>query len=262
MQQIGIDLIKRGPWTSRFERSDINDLSVSRVRKAGLIESLLLTGNPVDGYEIVGSSTPWMLAQAAQIHEVPSIVNNSLSVQEKKELSNKTSLSDHFLDTAEKIMETLNNSDRGVSKARIGIRLGMTRGTVCNYHRVALMPGNVKIFIRDHSFINMGHAKIVASLRAGEQLSVLRKVELKKLTVQKTESLVRDLKAPLENRVEKEDDASIEKPVEVTYLEEALTGYLGCVVEINMGSGKLEINYHGDNDLLEGVIAKMGYSFD
>jgi len=112
------------------------------------------------------------------------------------------------------------------------------------------MPFEIKEQIRKHpKLIKLGHAKVLAGLKGGQQQSLLNQIIQKGLSVHEAEKFARNEKSAVK----------IEKDPDIIKLEERLTEILGCRTIVDTTQGELVINYGNNNDVLQGVLEHLGY---
>ncbi len=254
---IDIDLIQTGQWTERLLQSDIGVQEIERARLYGLHDDVHVKAleHQPGHYEILGSPKTWLIAQLIQQPSVPVKQMDHLSLSELNGyyIPIKTT-SDHFIDRARELHSLI--KDQNLSLTNAGKMIGKSRSEVCNLMRILKIDEAILGQIKSHSDIGFGHAKIMAGLQYEQQTILLGRITNEHLTVQKAEAVARDLR---ENR----DAASVkksirEKSADVLRLEMMLTEHFGARVEINEKDGLLEINYHDDLDILQGVLDKIG----
>ena len=254
---IDIDLIQTGQWTERLLQSDIAVQEVERARLYGLYDDVhvrALEHHP-GHYEILGSPKTWLIAQLIQQPSVPVKQMDHLSQSELNGYYSpfKTS-SDHFIDRARELQSLI--KDQNLSLTNAGKMIGKSRSEVCNLMRILKMDEAILTKIKKHPGIGFGHAKIMAGLPYEQQVDLLQHINNEQLTVQQAEAVARDLR---ENRaVVPAQKSTREKSADVLRLETMLTEHFGARTEINEKDGLLEINYHQDLDILQGVLDKIG----
>ena len=254
---IDIDLIQTGQWTERLSQSDISEQEVERARLYGLYDDVhIRTISQQQGhYEILGSPKTWLIAQMIQQPSVPVKRMDHLS---QSELSGYYTAfkftSDHFIDRASALQSRI--KDQQLSLAEAGKLTGKSRSEVCNQMRILKMDDAILGGIKNHPCISFGHAKIMAGLQYAQQQILLKQIINESLTVQQAEAVAKDLR---ENTATVQHKKPIqEKSADVLRLERVLMEHFGARVEINEKDGFLNINYHRDLDILQGILDKIG----
>lgn len=254
---IDIDLIQTGQWTERLFQADISEQEIERAKLYGLHDDVHVRAleSPPGHYEILGSPKTWLIAQLIQQPSVPVKQMDHLSYSELNGYYTpfKTT-SDHFIDRARELQSLIKGQNLSLTNA--GKMIGKSRSEVCNLMRILKMDEGLLAKIKNHPDIGFGHAKIMAGLQYTQQVNLLQNIINERLTVQQAEAVARDLR---ENRaVGSVNKPAREKSADVLRLETMLTEHFGARVEINEKDGILEINYHCDLDILQGVLDKIG----
>ena len=254
---IDIDLIQTGPWTERLLQSDIAVQEIERARLYGLHDDVhvrALEQQP-GHYEILGSSKTWLIAQLIQQPSVPVKQMDHLSLSELNGYYTpfKTT-SDHFIDRARELQSLIKGQNLSLTNA--GKMIGKSRSEVCNLMRILKMDEAILGQIKRHPDIGFGHAKIMAGLKHVQQAALLERINNEHLTVQQAEAVAKDLRENTASTLIR--NPSQEKSSDVVRLETKLAEHFGARVEIDEKEGVLNINYHRDLDILQGILEKIG----
>lgn len=245
MQLLDIDTISRGSYTADF--SGLTPIEEKQARLSGVTEALAIRTIEPGRFEIVGNPKSWFLAQAIQVAQVPVIVVDHLNVKELETLKKPINEKLPLIEWAEKISDL---SIEEPNMAELGRREGLSRSMVCNLVRIDAMPFEIKELIRKHpKSIKLGHAKVLAGLSGLRQQLLLNKIIQSGLTVRETEQCARNEK-PAE---------PTKKDPDIIRLENKLTEILGCRATLDIEKGTLTINYGKSFDVLDGVLAHIGY---
>ena len=254
---IDIDLIQTGQWTERLSQSDIAAQEVERARLYGLYDDVHVRALKYQPghYEILGSPKTWLIAQLIQQPSVPVKQMDHLSQSELDGYYTPFKTTpDHFIDRARELQSLIKGQNLSLTNA--GKMIGKSRSEVCNLMRILKMDGNLLAKIKNYPYIGFGHAKIMAGLQYAQQVDLLQNIINDRLTVQQAEAVARGLR---ENRAAGSvKKPSREKSADALRLETMLTEHFGARVEINENDGLLEINYHQDLDILQGILEKIG----
>ena len=254
---IDIDLIQTGPWTERLLQSDIAVQEIERARLYGLHDDVhvrALEQQP-GHYEILGSSKTWLIAQLIQQPSVPVKQIDHLSLSELNGYYTpfKTT-SDHFINRAQELQSLI--KDQNLSLTNAGKMIGKSRSEVCNLMRILKMDDAILAQIKRYPHIGFGHAKIMVGLRYEQQAVLLARINNEHLTVQQAEAVAKDLRENTASTLIR--NPSQEKSSDVVRLETMLAEHFGARVEIDEKEGVLNINYHRDLDILQGILEKIG----
>ncbi len=252
-----IDLIQTGQWTERLLQSDISEQEVMHARLYGLHDDVhvrTLARQP-GFYEILGSPKTWLIAQLIQQADVPVKQMDHLGQSELSGYYTPLKItSDHFIDRAQDLQSLINEQNLSLTDA--GKLTGKSRSEVCNLMRVLKMDGATLSAIKRIAYIGFGHAKIMAGLQYAQQHTLLERIKKDHLTVQQAEAVAKSLR---ENTVLVQAKKTTQKKsADVLRLEMILTEHFGARIEINEKDGLLEINYHRDLDILQGILDKIG----
>jgi ParB family transcriptional regulator, chromosome partitioning protein len=235
----------RQPRT-QMDLGDLEGLAES-IREHGILQPLVVTTDPGgEHYTLVAGERRLRAAILAGLEEVPTIIRQ-VSEQERLELAlieniQRADLSP--LDTAEAYQQLV--EEFGLRHEEIANRVGKSRESVSNHLRILRLPPEVKDALRNH-LISEGHARAILGLNNSiAQVSVLKTVLEKNLSVRQTEELVRMLGGERMQRKSKR-----ETPAEIREIEERLRGHLGTRVSLHHSKkgGSLVIFYYSDEEL-------------
>jgi ParB family chromosome partitioning protein len=255
MRLLDIDIIAKGPYTAPFH--GLSPIEQQQARLSGIAAAVHVRTRGAQQFEIIGDPKPWYLAQAIQQNLVPAINVDHLSDEELRAMARTENDRAGVIEQAEDITARLPEYN---SKAALGRALGLSRSSVCNLVRIDAMGTVIKEQIRSHpDTVSLGHAKILAGLDSTQQSALLKQIIQLQLSVQATALRA---KAVRENTALPESDEAPSKPVEVVQLEHTVGELIGCQAEIDMGQGKLIIDYRSNLDVLDGVLARLGYRAD
>lgn len=194
--KIGIDKIVPGIYQPRktFEKEKIEELAQS-IRENGILQPITVRKRPAGGYEIVAGERRWRAAQAAGLHEVPSIIKN-YSDKETLQLAIIENVQRQDLDPieeAEGYSQLI--KEFGYSQQDIAQRVGKDRATVANSLRLIGLTTKVKDLI-SQGFLSTGHAKVLLSVEdVTTQEKLAATIQKKSLSVRALEGLVKQIKS-------------------------------------------------------------------
>ena len=249
MQQIDIDRLQCGAYTSQRER--LSPALLAQAKATGLIQPVLVRTLAEGDAEIVGSPQSWYLAQQIGVDKISVIPVDHLAPPALQTLAKPATA--HFLDRADQIAQACHHYR---SQAAYSHATGMPRSVICNALRIHQLPETTRALIRDHpDTIKEGHVKVIARLDSGAQRFFLKKVVAQQLSV-------RDLTAAIHGDGHPTTTPPTTRPREVIQLEEAISNLIGCPTRIEMETGELVIDYRKNNDVLSGVLERLGWSPD
>ncbi|MBT5049259.1 MAG: ParB/RepB/Spo0J family partition protein [Rhodospirillaceae bacterium] len=238
-----------------FAEEDIRSLADS-VRERGVLQPILVRPRPgVPGrYEIVAGERRWRAAQAAQLHEVPILVNElgdeavlEVALVENIQRADLTPIEEaqgyrRLIDEFEHTQESL---------SRI---MGKSRSHVANTLRLLTLPESVQRHVDDGA-LSAGHAR--ALIGAPEPTALARKIIRAGLNVRQTEALVKKTNSP--------DRAASAAPPparnsDTMALERRLSDLLGLKVGIEFrgenAGGKVTVHYRS-LEQLDDIIRRL-----
>ncbi len=240
-----IRVSKNQPRVS-FDEEKLNELALS-IKEHGVVQPIIVRTSADGKYEIVAGERRWRACKKIGIEKIPAVIKK-LSEKETSEISLIENIQREDLNPIEEAMayRTLMN-DYKITQEELARRVGKSRPFIANAVRLLSLPDQIKSMIaRDR--ITAGHARALLGLtKAKEQEEVARKVLLKGLSVRQTEKEVKDIisgETRIKRKIKKQD------PV-IKELEDRLKKKFSTKVHIKHGkkSGKIEIEYYGDDEL-------------
>ena len=254
LQTIAIERVQPGRYQPRTQMNDeaLEELAAS-IREHGVMQPILV--RPIDGgrFEIVAGERRWRAAKRAGLPEVPALV---------KTVPDQSALALALIENIQR--EDLNPLEQANGLQRLIDEFGMThdaaakavgrsRSAVTNLLRLRELAKPVQAYLM-HGQIDMGHARALLALSAGQQTAAAARVVAQRLSVRETERLVHHLAHPgRRRRTAPTPDADLAR------LQDELADSLGAKVAIVAkagGAGKLVINY-SSLEQLDGILAKL-----
>ena len=176
-----------------FPEAGIKELAAS-IREVGILQPLVVRSTP-GGFELIAGERRLRAAREAGLDRVPVLIRQA-GENESMELALVENLQRENLSPLETaaayqaLMEGF-----GLSKDQLARRLGKSRAAVTNTLRLVQLPENIQAVLGDGK-ISEGHARALLGLENEEQMTELaHKVGKEKLSVRKTEELVREMLA-------------------------------------------------------------------
>lgn len=255
LQAIAIDRVQPGKYQPRTQMNDValEELAAS-IREHGVMQPILV--RPIDGgrFEIVAGERRWRAAKRAGLAEVPALV---------KAVPDQSALALALIENIQR--EDLNPLEQANGLQRLIDEFGMTheaaakavgrsRSAITNLLRLRELAKPVQAYLM-HGQIDMGHARALLALVAGQQIAAAARVVAQGLSVRETERLVHQFAHPgrRAKRGAPAPDADLAR------LQEELAEALGAKVAIvpkASGSGKVVIGY-SSLEHLDGILAKL-----
>jgi ParB family chromosome partitioning protein len=253
LKELKVEQLKPGKYQprSRMDESSLNELAAS-IKVQGVMQPILARELVDGGYEIIAGERRWRAAQLAGLIQVPVLV---------RKVADNAAL-------AMALIENIQREDLNPLEEAIGIQrlidefqmthqtaadaVGRSRSAASNLLRLLKLPQNVQEMLMDGR-LDMGHARALLSLDAGQLIATANKIVADKLSVREAEKLVQQLLSP----APKSKKASPDR--DVLNLQEELSQHIGTAVQIKTGkkgAGKLVIEYTS-NEHLDELIARL-----
>jgi len=229
-----------------LDENNLRELADS-IREHGILQPLIVTYDQQGSqYTLIAGERRWRAAKLAGLETVPVLVRQ-VTEQQLLELALIENLqrSDLLpLETAEAYRNL--HEDFGLTHEEIAARVGKSRVAVTNTIRLLNLPETIRQSLSEQK-ISEGHARAMLALNSTiAQISVLRTILEKDLTVRQTEELVRKMGG---TRSAPANPKTVEPEIES--LEERLRASLGTRVILRHGKkgGSLTIHYYSDEEL-------------
>jgi len=229
-----------------LDENNLRELADS-IREHGILQPLIVTYDQQGSqYTLIAGERRWRAAKLAGLETVPVLVRQ-VTEQQLLELALIENLqrSDLLpLETAEAYRNL--HEDFGLTHEEIAARVGKSRVAVTNTIRLLNLPETIRQSLAEQK-ISEGHARAMLALNSTiAQISVLRTILEKDLTVRQTEELVRKMGG---TRSAPANPKTVEPEIES--LEERLRASLGTRVILRHGKkgGSLTIHYYSDEEL-------------
>lgn len=173
-----------------FPEAGIRELAAS-IREVGVLQPLVVRSTD-SGFELIAGERRLRAAREAGLDRVPVLIRQAED-NESMELALVENLQREDLNPLETaaayqaLMEGF-----GLTKEQLALRLGKSRAAVTNTLRLARLPASVQTMLLAGK-LTEGHARAILGLENEDQmLRLAEKVQAEKLSVRKTEQLVRD----------------------------------------------------------------------
>ncbi|MES1935037.1 ParB/RepB/Spo0J family partition protein [Salinisphaera hydrothermalis] len=254
--RLPIESIARDPHQARtrFDDAGLAELADS-IRESGVIQPVVVTGDPEQGFRLLAGERRWRAAQRAGLAELPAIVRNDLDPEQARVLGLIENLQRESLgvmDTAHGLARL--GESHGLTHDAIAARIGKSRAYVSNFLRLRQLAEPVQAMLDEH-ILSIGHGKILAGLDAATQIRLARRAAAERVSVRRLELWVREQSQP-------RSEAAAAAPPELAALEQQLAEHVGNSVRIhydaNRRRGELRIAFH-DLDEFEGLLARLGF---
>lgn len=232
-----------------FPDAGIKELAAS-IREVGILQPLVV--RPTEsGFEIIAGERRLRAAKHAGMERVPVLIrqaedNESMEMALVENLQ-REDLSP--LETAAAYQALIDSF--GLSKEQLALRLGKSRAAVTNTLRLTQLPDAIRTWLQEGN-LTEGHARALLSLEREEQmLQIAGRVRTEKLSVRKTEEIVRQHLSGQQEQQSSSPTTGPERPEELEkasqLLQEALT--LPVRVRSYRRGGKIEIRFRESEEL-------------
>jgi ParB family chromosome partitioning protein len=248
LTEIPVAAISPNPMQPRaaFDPDSLSELADS-INRHGMLQPLIVTQQGPERYQLIAGERRWQAARISGLATVPVIVKEA-TPQEALELALVENIQRADLNPLEEASAFRQLVDEfGLTQEQVADRVGKSRVAVTNTLRLLRLPAEVKQALADGT-IREGHARSLLSLRTPEaQVTALKTVTGKALSVRQTEELVRRLlvEPPPPKR---QDPVSPETQA----LEQDFREVLGTKVDLRRnrrGRGRLVIHFFSEEEL-------------
>jgi ParB family chromosome partitioning protein len=252
--EIPIQQLTAGKYQPRHEvlSSNLEPLMES-IRAQGIIQPIIVRPLSDNRYEIIAGERRFRAAELLGLTSVPVIV---------KEVKDEHAIAMALIENIQR--EDLNPIEEAIAFERLAKEfnlthiqvaetLGKSRTTITNSIRLLSLGDDIKkMLVRKE--IEVGHAKVLLSLRTEQQRQIAQKIVQKGLSVRETERLVAELADEKSSRSPNMQGRSLDP--DIRRLQNNLSDKLGAMVLIQHGQhgkGKILIQYN-NLDELEGIL--------
>lgn len=253
LRHLPVERIRRGKYQPRLDMhpETLEDLANS-IRAQGVVQPIVVKPDGKGEYEIIAGERRWRAAQLAGLQEIPAVVRDvpekaamAMALIENIQRENLNPMEE--ANALQRLIEEFELTHQEVAEA-----VGRSRAAVTNLLRLLELNDDTKHMLEQRQ-LEMGHARALLALKAGQQSAAAREVVAKGLSVRETERLVRRLLAETPAKVAKTIDPDIRR------LESDLSERLGAGVKFEHGAkgkGRLVIHYNS-LDELEGILSHI-----
>tara|TARA_A200000113_G_scaffold163319_1_gene147888 strand:+ start:3232 stop:4086 length:855 start_codon:yes stop_codon:yes gene_type:complete len=239
-----IEINKDQPRKS-FNEQKIKELSLS-IKQHGIIQPITVRRIDNDKFQLISGERRFRASKLIGIKTIPAFIRDTddknlleLALIENIQRENLNSI--EIAISYKKLIDELS-----INQEKLGARVGKDRTTINNYLRLLKLPPTIQKGLKDNK-IQMGHARSLIAIETSElQLKIYQLILVNKLSVRKTEELVRNLnKQKRSIPKEKSRTNNLEK------IESKLSSYFGTKITTQGDdkSGKIIIPYKSTNDL-------------
>ena len=228
-----------------FNEEKLSELSLS-IKKHGIIQPVTVRKINDNKYQLISGERRYRASKLSGLTKIPAFIRNNnddnlleIALIENIQRENLNSL--EIAISYKKLIDELK-----IKQEELGERVGKNRTTINNYLRLLKLPPSIQKGIKE-SKIQMGHARsLIAIEKSDVQLKVYHLILKNKLSVRKTEELVRNLNTKKLGNLKKNL-----KNNEIIKLESKLSSFFGTKITTkgDEKSGKIIVPYKSTNDL-------------
>lgn len=242
-----------------FSEASIKELAAS-IRKVGILQPLVIRSTET-GFELIAGERRLRAAKEAGLDRVPVLIRHA-GEGESMEMALVENLQREDLNPLETAAAYQALMDSfGLTKDQLASRLGKSRAAVTNTLRLTRLPESIRVMVLSEK-LSEGHARALLGLETEEHmLQVARLVQTEKLSVRRTEEIVREEFArPREPRATNEEPhTSNEVPIdEYGEASQRIQGALTMPTRVRAlrKGGRLEIRFR-QREELESLVALL-----
>ena len=234
---------------SSFPEAGIKELAAS-IREVGILQPLVVRSTP-GGFELIAGERRLRAAKEAGLDRVPVLIRHA-GENESMELALVENLQRENLSPLETAAAYQALMDGfGLTKEQLARRMGKSRAAVTNTLRLMNLPERIRALLSDGK-LSEGHARALLGLETKEQMiQVAQKVGAEKLSVRKTEELVRERLASPPNAPHTVPEEASTTPNEFHEASRVMREALELPVRVKSlrSGGKVEIRFRQTEEL-------------
>lgn len=242
----------------QFSETSIKELAAS-IREVGILQPLVIRSTET-GFELIAGERRLRAAKEAGLDRVPVLIRQA-GEGESMEMALVENLQREDLNPLETAAAYQALMDSfGLSKDQLASRLGKSRAAVTNTLRLTRLPESIQTLVLAEK-LSEGHARALLGLETEERmLRLAERVRSERLSVRKTEELVREelaepREAPEAEAKPREEREESDRYREVSRrIQEALT--LPTRVRAARKGGRVEIRFR-EKEELETLVALL-----
>ena len=234
---------------SSFPEAGIRELAAS-IKEVGILQPLVVRPTP-GGFELIAGERRLRAAKEAGLERVPVLIRQAAE-DESMELALVENLQRENLSPLETATAYQALMDGfGLTRERLARRLGKSRAAVTNTLRLVQLPESIQALLNDGK-LSEGHARALLGLETEEQMTRLaQRVGAEKLSVRKTEELVRELQGSPGETSHATPQGGSTTPEEFHQASRVMREALELPVRVRSlkSGGKVEIRFRKTEDL-------------
>lgn len=250
---IPVGQIERNPFQPRkhFEQEPLMELADS-IKLHGIIQPLTVRKLSDKEYQLISGERRLRASKEAGLTEVPAYIRTA-DDEQMLEMALIENIQREDLNPMEIAQSYQRMVDElGLKQLELGDKVGKKRSTVTNYLSLLKLPEEVQKELRAES-ITMGHAKAIKGIEdKGLQVSLLRDVITRELSVRQTEDAANKLKAP---KAKSKPAKKVTSPHDIMLLdvEKQMQAKFGNRVDVSQKGedeeGQIVLHFSSNEDL-------------
>ncbi len=241
LQALNIDLLQPGKYQprTRMDNESLAQLAES-IKAQGIIQPILVRKIDDNNYEIIAGERRWRAARLAGLSEVPVLIRGIpdeavlvISLIENIQRENLNPLEEAA--GIQRLISEFHMTHQDAAEA-----IGRSRSSVSNLLRLLNLVSPVREMLLARQ-IEMGHARALITLDAGQQVKAARIIVNKGLSVREAENIVQRLQTPPQVL-----DRKHQLDPDIARLQGELSERIGTKIHIQVGKkgrGRLVIEY-------------------
>lgn len=248
---IPLSLIENNPHQPRkeFDDKSLEELALS-IKEQGVIVPITVTKGEGNKYILIAGERRLRASKKAGLKEIPAYIRVATQT-EMMEMALVENIQRDNLNAIEialslsALIESFNLTQEQMSQ-----KIGKTRSVITNYLRLLKLPAAIQIAIQEDK-ITMGHARAIINLPSeADQLSFMKKIIERGLSVRQVEEMASALKNP---KTKKTTKVAKQQKLPAAHLEfkSNLSKKLSTTIEIKRtqrGKGVITIPFSNDKD--------------
>ncbi len=250
-KELPLEYLERGQYQPRRNLDPIalTELSNSILRQ-GVMQPIIVRKIAINRYEIIAGERRWRASQQAGLVNIPAIIRqiDDESAMAIALIENIQREDLNAIEESRALIRLQNEFD--LTQQQIASNLGKSRSAVTNLMRLVKLEESVQQLVESGD-LELGHAKCLLSLDGSLQIGAAQTVVRERLSVRKTEMLIKRLK-----KTQRGVKSNVSANADILSLETKLSDQLGASVQIKhlrSGSGSLTIKYNSIEEL-EGIL--------
>lgn len=252
--QVKIEDIDVNPFQPRteFEKEALVELANS-IKEHGIIQPITLRKNGYGKYQIISGERRFRASQIVGLTEVPAYIRvaNDQAMLEMAIVENVQRQDLNPIEVAISFQRLIDECD--LTQEELGEKVSKNRSTVTNYLRLLNLPPIIQAGLKENE-LSMGHARALLGVKdENELIRLYNKVIEEKLSVRKTEELVKG-----EKEVAQTTPVQPKPRYSLSYEEQKKRDYLSAqfdtpvnIKKDNNGTGKIVIPFQDQKHLKE-----------